>query len=379
MKLLLGGTILLVAATSWASADGYKDFNAGIAAADRYETDDAIKFLSAALSQTDLPAHLRPVAYLSRGRQYVEAKRYDTGIADFTSAIQLKPDYVDAYLSRCRTKARQGHYPEAIADCNDAIRLQPDNLVLRDTRAKVYLQAKRLDEAIAEYFALVAARPKDTDFSFGLIEALRTAGRFDDALAAAKTVSDGAPRWARPYTEMGMIYVSKRDLRHALDSLDRAIDRGADDAIWHLYKGQVQWALGRYDDASDSIGDALKRDNLQPYAFLWLAMSRSREPAVIPPDIVKRFSDANLDAFSGQLVSLYLGKPVNVADLLKLAGIDPDSNETYECTTDFFVGEWYQINGNSAEAKRLLQATADTCSANGNISWLAKIDLGRLP
>jgi tetratricopeptide (TPR) repeat protein len=379
MRSLVGGVILLVAAAGWASADGYKDFNSGVAAADRYETDDAIKLLSSALAQADLPAHLRPVAFLSRGRQYIEANRYDAGIADFTSAIQLKPDYVDAYLSRCRAKARQGHYPEAIADCSDAIRLQPDNFVLRDVRATLYVQAKRLDEAIAEYSALVAARPKDDEFNFGLIDALRDAERFDDALAAAKTLSDMAPRWAKPYTKMGQIYVSKRDLKRALDSFETAIDRGADDAIWYLYKGQVQWALGRYDDASDSLRDALKRDNLQRYAFLWLAMSRSREAAAIPPDIVKRFSDANLDAFSGQLVSLYLGRPVNVADLLKTKGVDPDSDETYECSADFFVGEWYQINGNSPEAKRLLQATAQTCSANGNNAWLAKLDLGRLP
>jgi hypothetical protein len=70
---------------------------------------------------------------------------------------------------------------------------------------------------------------------------------------------------------------------------------------------------------------------------------------------------------------------VNVADLLKTKGVDPDSNETYECAADFFVGEWYQMNGNSAEAKRLLQATAQSCSANGNNAWLAKLDLGRLP
>lgn len=379
MKSLVGAAIYLVAATGWALADAYTDFNAGLAAAVRLDADGAIKFLTSALSESDLPAHLRPVAYLARGREYADSRQYAAATADFTSAIQLKPDYVEAYLSRCDVKADQKNWPEAIADCTTAVNLQPNNWRLRDIRADIYLRAKRFDEAIAEFTAFVAGRPNAIEFRLERAYAFRIAGRFEEALTDAKASADADPRWAQPYTEMGMIYLAQRDLRHALDSFDSAIIRSRDDPLAYMRKGQVEWALGRYDDASDSFRDALKHDSLQRYAFLWLAMSQSRESASISPDIVKRFGDADLGGFTGQLVSLYLGRSVNVAELLKTRGIDPDSNETYECTGDFYIGEWYQANANSAEAKRLLQATEQTCSADGSTLWLAKVDLGRLP
>lgn len=379
MKSLVGAAIYLVAATGSASADGYKDFNAGVAAAVRLDADSAIRFLTSALSESDLPAHLRPVAYLARGRQYAGSRQYDAAAADFTSAIQLKPDYVEAYISRCNAKADQKHWPEAIADCTAAVDLQPSNWRLRHNRADIYMRAKRFDEAIAEFSAIVADRPNAIELRLERAYAFRIAGRFEEALTDAKASEDADPRWAQPYTEMGMIYLAQRDLGHALDSFDSAIDRARDDPLTYMRKGQVQWVLGHYDDASDSFRDALKYDTLQPYAFLWLAISRSRESASISPDIVKRFGDTNLDGFTGQLVSLYLGRSVNVAELLKTRGIDPDSNETYECTADFFIGEWYRANANPAEAKRLLQATEQTCSDDGNTLWLAKVDLGRLP
>ena len=54
---------------------------------------------------------------------------YETAIASFDLAIELKPDFADAYHSRGRAKFELGDYHGAIADYERAIALDPDGYV----------------------------------------------------------------------------------------------------------------------------------------------------------------------------------------------------------------------------------------------------------
>ena len=76
---------------------------------------------------------------LSQGKQSISAETYflwgnvkfvfddySGAIKDYTAAIQLKPDYVNAYYNRGYAKGELGQHAAAIADFDIVIRLKPD-------------------------------------------------------------------------------------------------------------------------------------------------------------------------------------------------------------------------------------------------------------
>src|SRR6478752_4298318 len=91
-----------------AGATGFGDFNAGLAWRNRSDPAQAIKSLTLAIGERDLPATLLPVAYVVRGNAYDMQENYDAAIADYTAALALRKDYADAYLDRAATWALKG-------------------------------------------------------------------------------------------------------------------------------------------------------------------------------------------------------------------------------------------------------------------------------
>lgn len=358
-------------ADSAAVASGYSDFNTGVAAADRGDTDQAIKYLTAAISEADTPKHLLPAAHLAKGNVYDGLQRYDEAIAEYSATIAIDKDNVRAYMERCGTHGLKKEFAEAIADCSAAIRLQPDDWRLYEMRIPYYIKTKRFDDALADFATFIAKRPGDTELRTARAEVLRLAGRVDEAVASTLALRDASPKDVSPYIELALIYLASNDLQKSLDNMKTVTDLADKAPEGHLLKGEVEWALGRYNDAQDSFEDALDLSELQPYAFLWLEITRARRGRKQDSRVESRFAGLDLTVWPGPIISLYLGKSTP-EDVIKFKDAVP-------CTTDFFVGEWYQMQGNSADAKRLLRDAADACDSDWTTRQFAALDLARLP
>ena len=61
--------------------------------------------------------------YLKRGEDFSGVHQYDRAIADYTTAIQLKPDYAEAYNDRGFAYYLTGDAERAIADYTRAIEI----------------------------------------------------------------------------------------------------------------------------------------------------------------------------------------------------------------------------------------------------------------
>src|SRR5215469_6083477 len=92
--------VALLAAASSACASGYQDFNQGVAAINRDDNSAALQLLTKALSEPDLPDHLKPAAHLERGEIYMDSNKFEAALTDFNAALQLKPDSFRAWLDR---------------------------------------------------------------------------------------------------------------------------------------------------------------------------------------------------------------------------------------------------------------------------------------
>ena len=74
----------------------------------------------------DLDDANKAVAYNNRGNAYKKLENYTAAIADYTSALRIKPDYASAYYNRGIAYYNLKNYTAAIADFTNAIKINPD-------------------------------------------------------------------------------------------------------------------------------------------------------------------------------------------------------------------------------------------------------------
>lgn len=361
-----------------AIADGYQDFNAGVAAKNRGDETGAIAYLSSALAAPDLSDPLRATAYLARGATYAKIGKFDAAAADFSAAIKLHPDDIAALRSRATLEEHQGHPAEALADFKQAIALQPDNFLLYAELLGSDLRNKDFNAAIEIYSSFIAKRPKDASLLDNRAWMELGAEQFDKAIADTTAAAAMFDKWPDPYSIMAIAYIDAGDFNDALKSADNAIDRNSDIGGYYLQRGYAEWLLGDVESAARAFDKSLDKDAHQNYAFAWLSIATARQGKQVSADIAARFSDATEAKWPGPLVLLYLGRMQPDA-VLKLTGPDPDTLGSKECTAHFYVGEWYAAQGKAADARPLLQAAAgDICKGAPMYARFAATDLGRL-
>lgn len=77
--------------------------------------------------------------YLKRGEDFSGVHQYDQAIADFATAIQLKPEYAEAYNDRGFAYYLKGDAERAIADYTRAIELRPNYPKAYNSRGVAYM------------------------------------------------------------------------------------------------------------------------------------------------------------------------------------------------------------------------------------------------
>ncbi len=79
------------------------------------------------ISQKEWSDEVRRYAYLSRGVAYAKKRDNEKAIADFTQAIQLKPEFSQAIAARGGAYEQNGDKEKAIADYRAALKIDPSN------------------------------------------------------------------------------------------------------------------------------------------------------------------------------------------------------------------------------------------------------------
>jgi tetratricopeptide (TPR) repeat protein len=100
-------------------------------------------------------------AYLLRGDQETESKAYDQAIADYTQAIQLKPNNAEAYNNRGLAYAlkSKSQMESAIADYSQAIRLRPAYAYAYNNRGVAYMASGRPEQALSDFNRAIQLNP----------------------------------------------------------------------------------------------------------------------------------------------------------------------------------------------------------------------------
>jgi len=101
------------------------------------------------------------VEYFNRGRasQSRGGNGVRSAIADYTKAIELRPDYAEAYEYRGLAKSMKGDIKGAIADYTKAIECRPDYTLAYTNRGVAEKREGDVDAAIADFTKAIEIEP----------------------------------------------------------------------------------------------------------------------------------------------------------------------------------------------------------------------------
>jgi tetratricopeptide (TPR) repeat protein len=90
-----------------------------------------------------------------------EQEDWQGAIADFSDALRLNPNLIEAYNNRGTAYSIIGQNEKAIVDYNEAIRLKPTDPEAYYNRGVTYREIKDYPKAIADFSQSIRLSPKD--------------------------------------------------------------------------------------------------------------------------------------------------------------------------------------------------------------------------
>jgi tetratricopeptide (TPR) repeat protein len=102
--------------------------------------------------------------YFEEGKSLAESKRYVEAIKKFSTAIKLRPAYIEAFDERADAKEKIGDIESAISDYDTAINIKPDGS-LYSSRGFAKSKINDYKGAIADYTKAIKLDPTD-DFAY---------------------------------------------------------------------------------------------------------------------------------------------------------------------------------------------------------------------
>ena len=210
---------------------------------------------------------------LDRGLDAYRKRDYDLAIAEFSEAIRLKPDFVEAYNNRGLSYDCKGDHDKAIADYSEAIRLKPDYVLAYDNRGIACINKGDYTNAIANENQAIRLDPKDAMAYYNRGNAYTGIGGYDNAITDFNEAIQLKPNYVNAYISRATAYAYKSDWDSAITNCNEAIRLDPKGATAYFNRGNAYTDKGDNDKAIADYNEAirLKPDYVLAYKNLaWL-------------------------------------------------------------------------------------------------------------
>jgi lipoprotein NlpI len=159
---------------------------------------DPLAVLTAAIERGGMaPADLAAL-YNSRGAAFMARNDLGQAVADFSQAVALRPNFVDAYVNRAGAYFAEGRFDPALADFSAALQVERTEAALYLGRAQIYYFLKRYADSIADLKRAAAYSPASRHAPLWLYLAEWRAGRNPATDLAASPVRWSPNEWPGP-------------------------------------------------------------------------------------------------------------------------------------------------------------------------------------
>jgi tetratricopeptide (TPR) repeat protein len=123
----------------------------------------------------------RWLRYSSRASLYSQVNDEPKAVADYSRAIELKPDNANLYFRRGQSRQRTGDHGGAIADLDVAITIGPAKAVHYQARAGSYGALRNWSAVVADWSRSIEMLPRDAEAYFHRGNAYAEMGDYEHA------------------------------------------------------------------------------------------------------------------------------------------------------------------------------------------------------
>lgn len=156
--LVIGAASAFAAQKKATKADTQKALNTeyaqAVALVNAHKWDAAIEALTKIIDNPATPKDIQVNALVDRGSCLTNKRMDAEGVADFTKALDMKPDLESALYNRARALARLNKHEEAITDLTKAIQITQPSPIMASyykNRGMSYLALEKRAEAKADF------------------------------------------------------------------------------------------------------------------------------------------------------------------------------------------------------------------------------------
>ncbi|MCA9890716.1 MAG: tetratricopeptide repeat protein, partial [Anaerolineae bacterium] len=197
------------------------------------------------------------LGYASRGLAYYHLGEYEAAIADYTQAILLEPQYVEAHNNRGNAYSELQQYEEAIADFTQAIAIDPQYPDAYNNRGNAYSKLQQYEEAIADFTQAIAINPQYTIAYNSRGFAHLDLGQYEEAIADFTQAIAIDPLYTLAYNNRGYTYYNLGQYDLAISDYTQAIATDSVYADAYNNRGNAYYALGQYEEAIADFTQAI--------------------------------------------------------------------------------------------------------------------------
>ncbi|HTT56802.1 MAG TPA: tetratricopeptide repeat protein [Opitutaceae bacterium] len=237
-----------------------------------------------ALAQFETALRLKPdyaPAFNNRGDVRFRQGELDAAAADFAAAVRSDPNLAEARYNLGRVRFQQDRVPEAIADYEAALRLDPDYPDALVNLGIALARADRPAEALEHLRAAVRREPADADAQYNLGRVLDQEGKLDEAVAAYQAAVRLQPGLVAAHNNLAYVLVRLGRPGEALAESEQAVRLAPADVDARVNLGNLLLGLDRGAEAIADYEAALRLAPADPeiHYALAVALAQAGRPA----------------------------------------------------------------------------------------------------
>ncbi len=230
---------------------------------------------SAGASRSTIPPEKRAKAlkYYKDANTKYDAKAYAEAAAEYTKALEINPDYVDALTWRGHAMYGLAKYEEAIADYDKSLKLKPDDAQVFYYRGYSKYNLQHEDEAVEDFTEAIRLNGTDANSFYMRGESYYALEMFPEAEADYSRTIDLQPNYSSAYYMRGNARYSK-GLPGSVEDFNKCIELSPDYAEAYFMRGSCSYIAKLYAPAEKDYSLAVTKKPDYAEAYYWRANAR---------------------------------------------------------------------------------------------------------
>jgi tetratricopeptide (TPR) repeat protein len=201
-------------------------------------------------------------AHFKKGQCIHLKGKFNTAIKNYSEAIRIYPDYLDAYNSRGLTYYYKGEYGKAIDDLDEAIKLNPKYVEAYINRGLCHDHKGEYNKAIEDFEEAIKLKPSNTDAHNNRGLTYYHKGEYKNAIDDFTKIIKLDNKYSDAYNNRGIVYLDTekydiciKDFTNAIAKNDRHIDAYNNRGVAYVYCSEFDKAIKDFEKTKEIRAD----------------------------------------------------------------------------------------------------------------------------